>query len=352
MTVNHHELYTVSSSEAAQRSGLRGFLRELAPHDWLVFGYLLLLNVVVLGSPPGVARTNCLASVFLLLACHATVTALVRTRTLTHPFFAPFLYRLAAWGGVQVTYFLFADLLPLVNHGSLDYELYQLDLTLFGVEPAMFMDRFVTPVTTEWFAFFYFGYFFVLGAHVLPILFLSRRLALLGQFALGTLLVFCLGHTLYMLVPGYGPYKAMPELFHNELPPGVWWSMTTELVAQSGAQKDIFPSLHTAAPTFILLFSFSNRQSHPFRFTWPIVAFFTANIIIATMFLRWHYVIDVLAGLLLAVTAHVISVRVTRRELARRSALGLAPLWPEWFARSGAASDARRPRTLPVMSRD
>jgi membrane-associated phospholipid phosphatase len=232
---------------------------------------------------------------------------------------------------VEGTYFLFADLLPVVNHHSLDHELYHLDLMLFGAEPAMLFDGFVTHATTEWFAFFYYGYFFVLAMHVLPILFLSRRRRVLGQFGLGMLLVFCIGHTLYLFVPGYGPYKAMPEVFANQLPPGAWWSMTTELVARSGAQKDIFPSLHTAAPTFILLFSFYHRRQYPFRFTWPVVAFFVVNIILATMFLRWHYVIDVIAGLLLALLAHVLSVRITRREHARRQLRGLTPIWPEWF---------------------
>jgi membrane-associated phospholipid phosphatase len=68
----------------------------------------------------------------------------------------------------------------------------------------------------------------------------------------------------------------------------------------------------------------------PFKYTWPIVAFFTANIVIATMFLRWHYVIDVLAGMLLATIAHLLSAHAAEREPQRRQAHGLMPLWPEW----------------------
>jgi membrane-associated phospholipid phosphatase len=212
----------------------------------------------------------------------------------------------------------------------MDSQLYNLDLSLFGVEPAMFFDRFVTPISTEWFAFFYFSYFFVLALHVLPILFLSKNVSLLAEFALGMLIMFCVGHTFYMLVPGYGPYRAMPEAFAHQLSPGVWWNTTSDLVARSGAHKDIFPSLHTAAPLFILLMSFHRRRETPFKYTWPIVAFFAANIIIATMFLRWHYVIDVLAGMLLAVIAHLISSHSAEREPPRRRALGLGPIWPEW----------------------
>jgi membrane-associated phospholipid phosphatase len=234
------------------------------------------------------------------------------------------------YGCVQATYFTFAKLLPLANPRALDHQLYNFDIAHFGVEPAVFFDRFVSPATTEWFAFFYFGYFFVLAAHVVPILLISRSERTVEEFATGMVVMFCIGHTLYMFVPGFGPYKAMPELFLHPLSPGFWWDTTRDLVARSGAQKDIFPSLHTAAPAFLVLFSFHRRRELPYRYTWPLVAFFAANIIIATMFLRWHYVIDVMAGLLLAVTAHTLAVRLTQREAVRRGALGLGPMWPHW----------------------
>ena len=155
---------------------------------------------------------------------------------------------------------------------------------------------------------------------------------MLAEFALGMILLFCMGHTLYMLVPGYGPYKTMPELFaHPAVPRASGGTRRSKLVARGGAQKDIFPSLHTAAPTFLLLFSRSTvRGELPFRYTWPLVAFFAANIVIATMFLRWHYVVDVVAGLLLAVVAHTLSVRLIDREVPRRQAQGLGDIWPQW----------------------
>jgi hypothetical protein len=249
---------------------------------------------------------------------------------MTNGFFTPLFYRAVTMGCVQITYFWFSQLLPQVNPGAVDHDLYHFDLKYFGVEPAVYLDRFVTPVTTEWFAFFYFSYFLVLALHVLPILFFSRNVRAVMEFSFGTLIVFCIGQTLYMLVPGYGPYKAMPELFAHQLEPGIWWSATTDLVARNGAQKDIFPSLHTAAPMFIFLFSYHRRAELPYKYTWPIVGFFVVNIVVATMFLRWHYVIDVIAGMCLALTAHVLTVRISEREIARRDALGLGAPWPQW----------------------
>ena len=84
------------------------------------------------------------------------------------------------------------------------------------------------------------------------------------------------------------------------------------------------------------MFSFRNRDSLPFRFTWPLLAFFAANIIGATMFLRWHYVIDVIAGFALATTAVLVAPRITRWELGRRQRDKLALLVP-MFSSNGPA---------------
>src|SRR5690606_21396570 len=115
--------------------------------------------------------------------------------------------------GVQLSYFALAEYLPVVNSRSLDQQLYELDLWLFGAEPAMLLDRFVTPATTEWFAFFYYSYFFLLISHVVPIVFFGRNLRLLSEFAFGMVFVTAAGHLMYTLVPGYGPHRAFPEAF-------------------------------------------------------------------------------------------------------------------------------------------
>ncbi len=313
----------------AQSSRFRDFLTEFAAHDWLVLVYLIMLNVVGLMAPPHPLRTQCQLEVLGLLCSLTFVLVLVRGKLLKNAWLGPLLYRLAIYGTVQLSYFFFRNYLPVVNPRSLDAWLYSFDLKLFGIEPAMVLDRIVTPVTTEWFSFFYFGYFFVLAVHVIPILFLVRRHRLLGEFAMGMLVLFCLGHTLYILVPGYGPYRAFSGEFSQVFPSGLWLDDVMSTVAAGGAQKDIFPSLHTGAPTFITLFGYRHRHTMPFRYTWPIMAFFTINIIVATMFLRWHYVIDVVAGLCLAVFARYVAAVVTDRELARRARLRLSTLnWP------------------------
>ena len=49
------------------------------------------------------------------------------------------------------------------------------------------------------------------------------------------------------------------------------------------------------------------------------------------MFLRWHWIIDVVAGVALAASAQALSVAVTNFELRRREAdPSLGTSWPEY----------------------
>jgi membrane-associated phospholipid phosphatase len=310
-------------------------IKSLAVQDWLVLAFTFALGVAALLAPPGPVRDHCIVRVCpLFLVCIFSLVA-VRGRLIPGVFLPALVYRLGVYATVQISYFFFREFLPLVNPQSLDAELHGLGLQLFGVEPALRLDAWVSPSTSEWFSFFYFGYFFVLATHVLPMIFLAKDKRLLGEFTFGLLFVFVVGHTTYMLVPGYGPLRAIAGEFQHRLPQGLWLNVVMDTVAEGGALKDIFPSLHTAAPTFIALFSFRNRAVAPYRYTWALVLFFCVNIIVATMFLRWHWIVDVVAGLALAITAQTLGVVVTRFELQRRSRQGLEPTWP-LFWRTGA----------------
>jgi hypothetical protein len=269
----------------------------MAPHDWLAAGYASwLLGVAVWGQRAQEARLQqALLSVAVLGVLLGFRSGLLGSNA------GPIaLYRLSLLAAIQLPYFLLRDLIPAATSAVLDESLYRVDLALFGGEPSLWMDRLITPGRTEWFAFFYFSYFMVLAVHTLPILFLERRARLAQEFATGMVGVFALGQLCYFMVPGYGPYLHLADLYQNPLPVGFWMDLVLRTVQSGGALLDIFPSLHTAGPLYIALFSFRHRALRPFRYTWPLVAFFSANIILATLYLRWHYGIDVLAGIALA----------------------------------------------------
>lgn len=305
-------------------------LREFGLNDWMATAYLLFLNVALLLAEPSAQRDRNLEKFGALFAGYVAVVLWVRWQADATRRLHAFCYRAAQFGALLGSYLMFRDFLPVANPRSLDLLLYQLDLSWFGVEPALWLDGRGTPLLTEWFAFFYYSYFYLLAVHIFPIVFVSRDHEKVAIFGLGMALVATIGHTLYILVPGYGPFRALASHFEHPLEGGFFWNLVLKTVEAGGAQKDIFPSLHTGFPSFVALFSFHHRRERPFRHTWPVVAFFALNIIGATMYLRWHYLIDVLAGLCLAFFAYFASVRLVRFETKRRRERGLSRVWPSW----------------------
>jgi hypothetical protein len=316
-----------SQEQFQQQAKFKNVMLSFAPQDWLVLGYFACLNLALLNvRGAGVKRQVLLMG--LMLIGTTTVVVMVRARFFKHGFWAPLLYRLSLQGAVQYSYFLLAAYLPLVNPRNFDSTLFALDMDLFGFEASLSLDSHISAATSEWFAFFYFCYFFLLLTHSVPIVIFSKNERLISEFSIGILTLYCVGQLVYALVPGFGPVRALAGQFKGQFPHGLWLDSVMATVASGGAQKDIFPSLHTAAPTFLTLFSFRNRRIVPFGYTWPIIGFFAANIVIATLFLRWHWVIDVVAGLLLAWFGWWLGVVLTRYDLRRRCQLNLPRSWP------------------------
>jgi membrane-associated phospholipid phosphatase len=323
----------VRAIDAEEASGSRditswtSFVNSFASQDWLLIGYLVAI-LVALAFGKGTNRSACMIRVSADLGAYLFVLTLVRLQILRWGGAAgSLLYRFTVLATILGTFFQLREILPAVSPWSLDAQIYAFDLRVFGVEPSVWFDQFVTVRTTEWFAFFYFLYFLILTVHVLPMLFFQRDLRVVARFGVGFLMIFLTAHLLYMVVPGLGPYAYLRGTFQHELQGPTFWPLVREAVDAGGAQKDIFPSLHTAVPTFLAIFSFRNRRLVPFKYTWPVMAFVAVQIIIATLFLRWHYFIDVVAGLTLATTAAFVAPIIADWEGARRERLGIQPAW-------------------------
>lgn len=233
-------------------------------------------------------------------------------------------YRLALTFAVVENYLMLRDVLPIVRPDSVDAALYRIDLALFGVEPALWLERWNTRPVVEYFSFFYYSYFGICLLYLLLAIYFTRPSRATVEFAIGTVLVYCVGQIGYMAVPAYGPVKALASSYAGPIDGGFFWGCVSRAVEAGGAMKDVFPSLHTAGPAWFALHAFARSETD--RRYLPLAwgtAFFSVNIIFSTMFLRWHYAIDVVAGLALALGASFAARRLARWEEARRRRAGL-----------------------------
>lgn len=223
---------------------------------------------------------------------------------------------------------------PLLHARRFDQELWNLDQKLFfGMSPNIFvLNLFSSPKVLGFVDFTYVAIFFVSMTFGF-VFFLSApsrriRMAFLG----GTAVMWLAGGWLYVIVPSLGPAYGFPE---------VWFAYSEALKVTQAAQAllmrnyhhvlsaggsggaiDIklgigaFPSLHVGMQTFLLLWM---RK----LWNWGELLFwiFLAIIFLGSLITGWHYLIDGLAGLLLAAGSYLLAGRIYR--LARWSHLVL-----------------------------
>jgi hypothetical protein len=313
---------------AGQGGVFRALVGVFALQDVIFLVFYAIVGTLVLRSPQGPAQATCARRIVLSMAALVIGCIVGRGLPQLPSLLRAVVYRVAIVGVLMQSYLMLRDVLPLVRSDSLDEALMRLDYRLFGVSPALWLDRFNQRPIIEWFSFFYFSYFAICATYMLVVVWLSRSGRATAEFAIGTALVFSFGQLGYMAVPGYGPVQHMAHQFQGPLDGGLFWSWVKSTVDAGGAMKDIFPSLHTAVPLWFTLFARERQKTDP-RWRWPalITAFFSANIIVSTMLLRWHYGVDVIAGLVLSISVGLLTPRIVRREEAWRKSLGQALPW-------------------------
>jgi len=317
-------------------------LRVFTLQDAILALYLCAALVILLAtsSEHGLEAAACARRLLVGLAVTSTGAYVARAGFGGPTWIRAGVYRLCLVGVLVDTYLMLRDLLPLVRTDTVDATLHQLDLRLFGVEPALWLERFNRPAIVEWFSFFYFSYFWIGIAYMIAVIWLQRSGRATTELSIGVLLVFCIGQLGYMAVPGFGPVQHLAAEFQRPIDGGFFWSCVTHAVAAGGANKDVFPSLHTAAPTFFTLYAW-RRATRDRRWRLPAIAtgFFAANIIVSTMLLRWHFAVDVVAGLVLGISAALAAPRLALAEERVRQRFGVAPPWDFGWVRDCAEGE-------------
>ena len=323
MATESPEIPTLAAEAEAPPSvridGLRRALQQvrlnLALQDYIVFigHFLILLRVAFApdGHDASIARFEYAA----LLAVTSASLFLVRSGIVASSYVRAWIYRGGVLLSLPAAYFTMRHLLPALEPRLLDAELMRIDEWLFfGTTPSVWLDQHLASyATVEWFSFCYYLYFILLllnqgGTAVFD---RGRRQR---EMMFGTMLVGFGGYFGYTLVPGLGPYAT---LHFAPLSGGFWWSTVSHTVSSAGAQLDIFPSLHTAQPCFFALHAIRYRRTRPYKWLWVPATFIALNIVVATMLLRWHWGIDVIAGLVLAFLAQRLGIAASRFEEAR-----------------------------------
>jgi membrane-associated phospholipid phosphatase len=186
-----------------------------------------------------------------------------------------------------------------------------IDRWMFGTDPTHLLHQFATPVITEILQIIY-GMFYLLPI-ILGLSLLRKRRFVAMDFALFTIFYgFCLSYLGYFTLPGIGPRFTLHDFSTiNEQLPGLWLTNFLRELVNAGesipsgtpnpaevVQRDIFPSGHTMI-TLIVIFLSVKLKSRSKYFFVPVGSL----LIFSTVYLWYHYVIDLIGGLVFMIFA-------------------------------------------------
>jgi len=188
-----------------------------------------------------------------------------------------------------------------------DPELITADRALFGTDPTVWLERFVQPWLTELMQISYVTYF-VLPIILALILYTRRVSDIFQDYVLAGVLGFYLAYLGYLLVPAVGPRFTLCELHARPLA-GLCLTQPIQRALEilEPIRMDCFPSAHTSVAVVVLGFAYRYRRSI-FLAMFPLIM----ALIVSTVYLRYHYAVDVVAGILLGLVCAWVSAPLNR----------------------------------------
>ncbi len=264
----------------------------LRPADSLNLSFLISLTALTLFFRRQISNTGALTSLY--TALFVTQIALVKFREgdglmrWVYDLIFPTLSILLVFDSL-------GKIVHSVNPRDIDPFLIRLDYMIFGFYPTVMAEKCMNPYLTDLMQLAYSSYYF-LPLSLGVMLKMSRKDEALGHSLFLIMLCFYLSYVGYLLLPALGPRYAMAHLQHTELRGFLIAGPIQELLNRlEGIKRDAFPSGHTAVALTVLYLSYLHARGL-FRLFLPCVL----ALIFSTVYCRYHYVVDVLGGVVLA----------------------------------------------------
>jgi len=212
---------------------------------------------------------------------------------------------------------LFNTLSPLImatRGGAQDEVLIAADRAIFGVDVTVWMERFARPGVNDVFYIFYATYYFI--ALSLGLVLWSRDRATARRYVFTLMVVYYVSYAGYFTIPALGPRFAQASLYTKSLTESAVARVINDTINFLEKTKlDVFPSGHTMISVAVLIVAWK-RARDVFWILLPIAT----GLIISTVFCRFHYVVDLIAGAALAFVSVPIGDWIYDRIMRRRAA--------------------------------
>jgi membrane-associated phospholipid phosphatase len=204
---------------------------------------------------------------------------------------------------------IYESLGDLIQHLQPDIDpwLIRIDLLLFGVDPTIWMEKWIVSWFTDLMSLAYISYYFLPILFIVAIYFKGRKVAFDESMFILTF-GYYISFIGYILFPAVGPRYTLDHLYSVPLE----GSFITDFVrdtlnALEHNKRDCMPSGHTQIVLMVLYLT-HRYEKFLFYIFLPIVC----GLILSTVYLRYHYVVDLFAGVAFAVGCSIIASRLYR----------------------------------------
>jgi membrane-associated phospholipid phosphatase len=177
---------------------------------------------------------------------------------------------------------------------SLTQTLQHLEVAAFNGHPSLYLSQsYPWRPLSEYLHFCYFGYLLLLPLVGGVWYFNNRRDHFQELLLLVTATLFA-SYVFFMLYPVDSPFYLFDRL-ETPLADGFFYQLVHFFSQRGGARGGAFPSAHVSVSVVVWLVTWRRQR----RLAW-VLAPVIGGLVFATVYGRFHYVVDVLAGLLLA----------------------------------------------------
>jgi len=198
-------------------------------------------------------------------------------------------------------YSMGCNLVLRINPHTADATLAKMDAFILGNQASFMLEPWIHPWLTDFLNVVYFSHL-IFFPGVALYFYLVKEENAFRRLMMGYLTIMLLGITTYMLVPATGPEKFFADRFTRDLQGQIISRGVAYIISVGRVSYDCFPSLHVGIP---LLLSFYLRDYRKKMFIPTLI--YVALMCCATIYLRYHYLIDIVGAFVYAPAAYFLN---------------------------------------------
>ncbi len=286
-------------------------------YEWLALGYLGTTSALIavfaenLAHPYRLLAAQACVVIIILVLCLVQRRSAAREKLYGPSFSADWWHFWRHWYPHLFFLFCFEELAYLMTLATphwQDAKLIAADYWLAGVHPSVWLEQFATPFRNDVMQFVYFTYFAYLVAVGLT---LYVRKDWRGYWSVMTYSMagYMIGYFIAMFFPIESPWFSMAGWWKEPLHGGPFTAMMGFIEHYGRVRGAAFPSAHVTGATAALWGAWKFRR----WLFWTLLPLYL-GMCVSTVWGRYHYCVDVLAGIVTGTLGYVIGSWILKRR--------------------------------------